>query len=319
MNTTRETPETTEQDLAHATAQLIEPAEHKAHVYGKEKTLTALSRIEVLAILITDGVERRGGETGRGPAGSRPPLHLEFMELRDTIRNTSNAEAVRITGVARYLFDVADAVRTYADAAKRNQDEARAAARKISSWVRLIDTMGEPPVFQEIQAPCSACEKSSAISTTEDGERRIGPALILEVRTGGRSFISCRACKAAWTPDQTIDMGAWVRGVSAGQVAADIAALDQPAPVKKTRPDQEHVLYELREYCQATGHMPPIGSGTPDEQRLSQWAKDRMRNTPKSEKGITVRTAVLAFASRYPKANGEARTAHASLTEQVAA
>lgn len=293
--------------LRDAARRLTEPAVQAVKTSSGVQEHRSPSALEQLNLIHAAGPgARRGGASGSS-AGSRPPMFMPAFELIEEIRGTANREAVRLSGVARYCFDLTDAVNAWVKAALADGAEAmKAAARTIMRWVNTIATMTEPPVFQELDAACPECNAKATITTDVDGGRRIGPAMIIEVRDAG-SVISCRACKSAWLPGQTVDLGAWVHGLTKAELLARMEADAAPAAPVKPRPDQGQVLAELQDYVAAEGHLPPNGSGTDQELRLSKWVRNKMNAKPSSEQAIILRDAVVRIVEANPSASEAAK------------
>lgn len=89
------------------------------------------------------------------------------------------------------------------------------------------------------------------------------------------------------------------KGTISAQVLAQVRAIPG-AEVIRTVPNQDAVLEELREYVQNHGHMPPEGgSGTAQENRLSNWFRNNVRGsaTQKTPRRRERHEALLALAA----------------------
>lgn len=289
-----------------AARELADPATSLVNVCGEAKTLTApslLSRLE--AMVLTGPVTRKAAMAGPNSAGSRPPLHIPSLELHDKIVYIANREAASITGASRYQADPAAAVKAWAYAAFRNgaEDVTRPALKTLRGFITAIRTLEDPPVFRELAGTCSECKAGTHVTRTADGERRFTTALVVEVREGEQSRVSCRSCNAAWTPSQTRGMAAYVTGATEDELQAKVDAEFTPVQVKR-HPDAEAVLAELRAYAEEHGHLPPANSTDPAERRLEQWIRNRTnpKKSTASEKGLIIRAAVLRLINEYPSA-----------------
>lgn len=305
-------------DLEDVTARLTTGGRHTTYVCGKAKTFTTPSPIEQLHIMVAGSAGApRGGATGNNGGSSRPPLNVTAVDLQDAIRSIGNNEAIRLSGVKRYCYDVADAAQAWSTAARRSNDldEMRAVIGQFRNWINRIETMTTPPIIQELNGTtCPACHNTVAREVDEDGITRLSPTMVIRVKER-ESEMACRSCGATWNRKQLKAMGSWVHGETEEETDARLGAAPK---VKRPRPDQGETLEELREYAAKHGHLPPANAGTFQERRLSQWLRRHTRNKPSNEQGIIRRNALDKLIAEYPsksEANAQAKTA----TERAAA
>jgi hypothetical protein len=304
------TPLTTEQaaaKLLDAAKELADPETRTLYVSGKPATLTAPSLLARLALQVFTGPQtRKAAMAGPNSAGSRPPLHLPSLELRDRIVAVCNRMATEIAGTSRYQADPANAVKALAYTAHRNggEDEIRAALKVLRGFISAIRTLEEPPVLRDLDGVCGECQAGTHVTKSKDGDRRSTTALVVEVREGERSRVSCRSCNAAWTPEQTRSIAAYVTGATEEELEAKVQAEFKVTSIKR-HPDAEAVLADLKAYVEEYGHLPPANSADPAERRLAQWLRTRTnpKRVPASEQGLIVRAAVIRLLEKYPSAS----------------
>lgn len=177
---------------------------------------TRRASIAPLLEQLEDGIAGGFGGGGGGKAGgSQTPLHVPALDLVNEIRKVADAEVSRIKDahIVRRPGTVQpldEAVKSWTAAALGAGDlEIARAVKTLRSWAMSIRTMLNPPIFQEVLAPCPECGERT-VQVPRNGELRRTSALALQVIQGGRSFIQCRACESVWNNLQLPEMAAWL-------------------------------------------------------------------------------------------------------------
>lgn len=259
--------------------------------HGSRRALSPslLAHLEAIVVEGPPAGRNAAGISG-GEAGSKAPLYVPALDISDDIRTTCRTAASRITGRPTQLRSatqpLGELVRAYASAAlTAGPEEASKALAAALSWIKAIRSLMDPPVIQEILAPCGNC-----------GER----ALSLRV-VDGASSIKCRSCGVRIPPTALFESAAWLRDMTEEELQQSVAAeYARPAPAVKNVSGQVMTLSEFASYCEEHGHLPPSNAGNDRERRLAQWARQHSRGATNTFEAAERRKAIQAIQEQYP-------------------
>ena len=130
----------------------------------------------------------------RTQAKSQPPLFIDGFQLRvDIDAQTHKWLAVPASTCQR--------LKLLAGKPWRPQDTelVQGMAQTIDGWCQKIVDMLDPKTRKYLSAACPSCGQS-VVYRMDSGDRVRQPALKWAENTG----FECQACKASWSPDQTL-------------------------------------------------------------------------------------------------------------------
>jgi predicted RNA-binding Zn-ribbon protein involved in translation (DUF1610 family) len=172
--------------LTHAVDRLTKP---RMAVYH-DKTCWALSLYRQLQ---ADLAGTQGDS--RTPAKSLPPLWIDAVQLLGDMDSETRAWYPKERGVPARLGAL-----SATSWRPQDTDKVTAIASTVDAWCETIINLIDPKAQMHITAPCPSCGKAIVYRRDSGGDLVRQEALKWTPNAG----FQCQACKASWSPDQTL-------------------------------------------------------------------------------------------------------------------